>query len=135
MRHTTQVSGQSLVEFAIIASLLITMLLGTVDFALAFSNQMAIRGAVAEGAYVIAQSPDDDADAEERIRLELEHLPGAADPGRLDVAINALVCSGGRAERTVTVGYRHEFWFASVLPGAEAYLQSSTTVPQFGGCQ
>lgn len=135
MQHIKAPRGQSLVEFAIIGSLLITILLGTVDFALAFGNQMMIRGAVAEGGYYIAQNPGDTTGAEERMLIELEDLPNAADPGRLTMDFDSTSCSGGRQDTSVTVQYRHSFIFASVMPAAEITLESSTTVPQFGTCQ
>jgi Flp pilus assembly protein TadG len=130
--------GQSLVEFALIGSLLIVMLLGTVDFARASYNQVIIRGAVAEGAYVMAQNPSNRAAAEERIWLELETLD--------DVTARTTItwtpdpwsprqCNDGeRDTTTLEVAYRHQFWFASVLPQPEITLRSSSTVPQFGGC-
>lgn len=130
MKHT---SGQSIIEFAVIAPLLIIMLLGTVDFALAFSNQMALRSAVAEGGYFIAQHPGREAIAEQRIRERLE-LPGAAEPGRLIVTFTTSSCMSGRQDTTVEAIYRHEFWFSSVLPSAHVTLRSGTTVPQFGSC-
>jgi len=126
--------GQSIIEFAVIAPILIIMLLGTVDFALAFSNQMALRSAVAEGGYVIAQHPGKEAMAEHHIRERLRALPGASEPGRLIVAFTTSACIAGRQDTTVEAMYRHEFWFSSVLPAAQVVLQSGTTVPQFGSC-
>jgi hypothetical protein len=123
------------VEFAIIGSLLFTMLLGTVDFALAFSNQMMIRAAVAEGGYFIAQNPGNTAGAEARVLSELEGLPDATEPGRLEVHFSSTGCSGGYEDTSVTVQYVHRFLFASVLRQAEITLESSTTLPQFGTCQ
>lgn len=127
-------SGQSIIEFAVIAPILIIMLLGTVDFALAFSNQMALRSAVAEGGYVIAQHPGKEAMAEHHIRERLQALPGASEPGRLIVAFTTSACVAGRQDTTVEAMYRHEFWFSSVLPAAQVVLRSGTTVPQFGSC-
>ncbi len=127
-------SGQSIIEFAVIAPLLIIMLLGTVDFALAFGNQMALRSAVAEGGYFIAQHPGREAIAEQRVRERLEELPGAAEPGRLIVTFTTSSCVAGRQDTTVEATYRHEFWFSSVLPAAHVDLRSGTTVPQFGSC-
>src|SRR5690242_2339828 len=42
--------GQSLVEFALIITVLLTMLLGMVDFGLAYYSQVMIKNAVAEAA-------------------------------------------------------------------------------------
>lgn len=125
--------GQSLVEFAIIGALLIAVLLGTVDFARAAYSQVVMRGAVAEGAYYIAQHPGDTAVAEERIRLELAPLEDPDD--RAEVEFDTTSCSNGRQDTTVQVSYRHAYWFASMLPVPEITLRSSTTVPQFGSCQ
>lgn len=126
--------AQSLVEFAIIAPLLIVMLLGTVDFALAFGNQMAIRSAVAEGGYFIAQHPGNQAGAERQVRELLRDLPGATETGRLNVSFVSTGCVSGRQDTTVVVSYRHDFWFTAVLPAAQVLLRSETTVPQFGSC-
>lgn len=127
-------SGQSIIEFAVIAPLLIIMLLGTVDFALAFGNQMALRSAVAEGGYFIAQHPGRETIAEQRIRERLADLPGATEPGRLIVTFTTSSCVSRRQDTAVAVTYRHEFWFSSVLPAAYVDLRSGTTVPQFGSC-
>lgn len=126
--------GQSVVEFAIIAPLLIIMLLGTVDFALAASNLMTIRGAVAEGGYFIAQHPQDQAGAELQVRELLRELPGINDTGRLTVSFSSTSCVSRRQDTTVEVRYRHDFWFSAVLPAANIVLQDSKTVPQFGSC-
>jgi hypothetical protein len=127
--------AQSVVEFALIAPLLIIMLLGTFDFALAMSHQMAIRSAVAEGGYYIAQHPDDQAGAEQQIRMMLRQLPSVTDSERLVVAFTSTACMSSRQDTTVEVRYLHDFWFSAVLPAANVTLRDSTTVPQFGSCE
>lgn len=134
MRKNHRHSGQSLVEFALIGSLLVTLLLGTFDFALAFNNQLIIRSAVAEGGYFIAQNPGNTTAAEERMMFELNRLPNITDPGRLTVTFATSGCVDNREDVSVTVRYRHSFTFVSVLPGAEVTLEDSSTVPQFGSC-
>jgi Flp pilus assembly protein TadG len=133
MKKQASAHAQSLVEFAVMGPLLILLLLGTVDFAMAFRSQMVVRGAVAEGAYLIAQHPGNTALAEERVRLELSALDDPATRAVVDFDTSA--CSGGRQDTTVAVSYRHTYWFSSVVPTQDITLSSSTTVPQFGSCQ
>jgi hypothetical protein len=133
MRPDHRSRGQSLVEFAVIGSLLIIILLGTVDFARAFYSQLVVRGAVAEGGYLMAQNPNAQAQAEERILLELGPLDEAA--ARTTITWDTSECQNDMQDTTLEVRYRHRFWFGSVLPSSEITLRDSTRVPQFGGCQ
>jgi hypothetical protein len=133
MQHPKRNTGQSLVEFAVLGSLLIVILLGTVDFARAFYTQVVIRGAVAEGAYIMAQNPRAQVQAEARILMELETLDEVAT--RTTISWDTTECEDGMQDTTLEVQYRHRFWFASVLPASEVTLRNSTRVPQFGGCQ
>lgn len=133
--RTSPTRGQSLVEFTLIGSLLIAMLLGMFDFAMAYNSQMILRGAVAEGAYYIAQFPGEESGAESRIRMNLEPLPGYDDPTRTVIVIDPQACMNRRQDTIVTVTYEHEFLFSSVVQVPRVTLTNSMTVPQFGPCQ
>jgi Flp pilus assembly protein TadG len=149
-------SGQSLVEFAVMGALLITILLGTVDLARAFYVQTVLKGAVAEGAYYIAQNPVDMVGVEQRIMGELVELDDATTRTTIEIELgghaqartarysdvsdyttiveNTAECGSVNQNTTITVVYQHDFLFASVLPASSIALTASTSIPQFGSC-
>jgi Flp pilus assembly protein TadG len=128
---TSKHAGQSLVEFALSATLLLMLLLGTVDFARAYTAQVAIKNAVAEAGYYAAQNPDDEAGVKLLITSELSDFQPAVTTSNISVQ-----CSGasGAEETTVSVAYNKPLLFNYVIPSATVTLASATTVPQMGGC-
>ena len=122
--------GQSLVEFALIATLLLTMLLGMVDFALAYYSQVAIKNAVAEGGYYAIQHPEDTAGAEASIDKELLDLPFIT---KNSVVITPCVDDGaGGMKTTIQATYTHNMLFSYLVPSMQVTLKSQTVVPQLG---
>src|ERR1700712_3357592 len=97
--------GQSLVEFALIATLLLTLLLGLVDFALAYYSQVVIKNAVAEGGYYAIQHPNDEAGVEAAIDKELLNRPFIT---KVDSTYTPCVDdSAGGKKTTIQVTYTH----------------------------
>lgn len=125
-------SGQSLVEFALAVTLLLTLLIGIVDFALSYYTLVRIRNAVAEGGYYASQHPRDSAGVRNQIETELSQLNPPILNGDIDVS-----CDDTTAEQeqtTVTVHYSHPLLFNYVVAAASVNLRAQTVVPQLGGC-
>ncbi len=132
--------GQSLVELAISMSLLIVMLLGVVDFGLAFFSWVAIRDASQEGAIYGAVCPDNEAAIIERVRRTSATPVNMNNPDRVRVFVAPLINTNspsssalGDAGTPVTVLVEYEY--QSITPVASAFigqngfltLQASTT--------
>ncbi len=122
--------GQSLVEFALIVTLLLTMLLGMVDFAFAYYSQVVIRNAVAEGGYYAIQHPGDTAGTVTSIDKELLN--------RTFITKNSVVVTpcqddgvGGK-KTTIQATYTHHLLFSYLVPSMQVTLKSQTEVPQLG---
>lgn len=130
LRHRTP--GQSLVELSLVATLLISLLLGSVDVAMAYNTRMAIRQAVAEAGYYASQNPRDDAGIRARVIGELSWLSPAI--GSSNITITRSGCGGSSPQTTVRVTYQHSSLFGNAGIGKLLNLNSETTVPQFGGC-
>ena len=123
--------GQSLVEFALIATLLLTMLLGMVDFALAYYSQVVIKNAVAEGGYYAIQHPGDTAGIEAAIDKEL--LANRQFIQKNSVVVTACVDDGvGGKKTTIQATYTHNMLFSYLVPSMQVTLKSQTEVPQLG---
>jgi Flp pilus assembly protein TadG len=123
-------AGQSLVEMALLSTLLVSLLLGAVDFARAYQAQVAIKNAIAEAGYFAAQNPGDDAGIRRSVKAELSGFEPAIEDG--DILIDR--CPGGAEQTTVRLQYDYQLLFSFVVPGAVVTLGSETTVPQMGGC-
>ena len=119
-RHT----GQSLVEFAFCAALLITLLLGVVDFGRAYYTQVRIKNAVAEGGYYAMQHSDDDTGIKSAIRQEFPALTTS------DISISRTSCSAGVQQTTISATYQYNLLFTFVIPSATVTLGNETVVPQ-----
>lgn len=130
-RHVMRRSGQSLVEFALLGTLLISLLLGVVDFSRGYMAQVAIKNAVAEAGYFAAQNPRDDTGIRRAVKAELSSFsPSVADS---DILIDRS-CTAGAEQTTVRLQYQYGLLFSFIIPSATVTLGSETTVPQMGGC-
>jgi Flp pilus assembly protein TadG len=123
--------GQSLVEFALIVTVLLTMLLGMVDFALAYYSQVVIKNAVAEGGYYAIQHPGDTAGIEAAIDLELANRQFIEKVGPPAIA-SCVDDSAGGKKTTIQVTYVHHLLFSYLVPSMQVTLTSQTEVPQLG---
>jgi len=130
MFHRTH--GQSLTELALVTTLLITLLLGTVDAALAFNTRMAIRQAVAEAGYFASQNPRDDPGIRARVRSELDWLDPAITDA--DISIVRTGCNSSTPQTQISVTYEYRSLFGQASIAQLLDLNSTTIVPQFGGC-
>ena len=123
--------GQSLVEFALIVTLLLTMLLGMVDFAFAYYSQVVIRNAVAEGGYYAIQHPGDTAGIEAAIDAELANRQFIQKVGSPSIVVCGTDAVGGK-QTSINVTYRHNLLFSYLVPSMQVTLKSQTAVPQLG---
>ena len=129
MRHRYR-PGQSLIEFALIAVLLVTLLLGLVDFGFAYSSQIAIRNAVAEGGYYAIQHPQDLAGVERQVENELANRSFIE---KVSIAVTPCVADSVDGNQTTIVAtYRHNLLFSYLVPSMAVTLHGQTTVPQLG---
>ncbi|MFV9504182.1 MAG: TadE/TadG family type IV pilus assembly protein [Oscillochloridaceae bacterium umkhey_bin13] len=125
-------TGQSIIELTILLPLLLMMIFGLVDLSLAFSTQVQLSSALAEGGYVIAQNPDDEAGARAQILHELRTLNPP--PQATDITIGACQAGSGGIERELAIRYQYQPLFGLFGLGPTIELNSRTTVPQFGVC-
>ena len=123
--------GQSLVEFALIATVLLTMLLGMVDFGLAYNSQIVIRNAVAEGGYYAIQHPGDTAGIEAAIDAELANRQFIQQVGSATINVCGTDAVGGK-QTSIAVTYTHNLLFSYLVPSMQVTLRSQTVVPQLG---
>lgn len=130
LRHRTP--GQSLVELSLVTTVLISLLLGSVDVALAYNTRLAIRQAVAEAGYYASQNPRDDDGIRARVIGELSWLSPAVTGANISIARSG--CDTSAPQTMVRVTYQHTSLFGNVGVGKLVSLTSETTVPQFGGC-
>lgn len=125
--------GQSLVEFALVATVLLTMLLGMVDFAFAYYSQVVIKNAVAEGGYYAIQHPGDTAGIEAAIDAELANRQFIQKVGSPSISVCvADSAGGGEMKTTIQVTYIHHLLFSYLVPSMQVTLTSQTEVPQLG---
>jgi len=125
--------GQSVVEFALIVTVLLTMLLGMVDFALGFYSQVVIKNAVAEGGYYATQHPGDSAGIEAAIDIELTNRPFIQKVGHPSITARVDDSAGGGGKKTtIQVTYIHHMLFSYLVPSMQVTLTAQTVVPQLG---
>lgn len=130
MLHRRQ-QGQSVVEFALILTVLLTMLLGMVDFGLAYNSQVVIKNAVAEGGYYAIQHPGDTAGIQAAIDLELANRPFIEKVPTTPPQVCQDDGIGGK-KTTIQVEYIHHLLFSYLVPSMQVTLKSQTVVPQLG---
>lgn len=129
MRYRLQ-PGQSLVEFALIAIVLTTLLLGLVDFAFAYSSQVAIRNAVTEGGYYAIQHPNDSAGVQHQIESELANRSFIQE---ISITVTPCVADTVNGKKTTILAtYRHNLLFSYIVPSMAITLRNQTVVPQLG---
>jgi Flp pilus assembly protein TadG len=119
------------VEFALSATLLLTLLLGVVDFGRGYAAQVAIKNAVAEAGYYAAQNPNDDAGIRTAIKSELAAFTPQVQDADISIVRD---CTASVERTTVRLQYQYNLLFSFLVPSAVVTLGSETTVPQMGGC-
>ncbi|NJN17321.1 MAG: pilus assembly protein [Oscillochloris sp.] len=125
--------GQALVEFTMILPLLLMMVIGMADFAIAYTTHVKLRNAVAEGGYYAAQNPGNESGIQAQIVQELTELNPPVQTS--DITIASCVNTGHGFETHITVAYQHNMIFGAFGSGPSVTLRNSTIVPQFGGCR
>lgn len=133
LRKAGATSGQSLVELALLLPLLLMMLMGMADFALAYTTHTRLRNAVAEGAYVASQNPGNEALVRAQILAVLVELDPPVEDA--DITYTPCVNVGGEFETEIAVRYSRPMIFGLFGAGPAVELTNSTTIPQFGGCR
>lgn len=100
--------GQSLVEFALVLPLLLLLLFGIVEFALAWRSSQVITNAAREGARAAVIGTSSEADVQAVVDSRLE--AGGLDPASATVRL--VLCSGSGClgdPDTVGIEYPHHF--------------------------
>jgi Flp pilus assembly protein TadG len=130
IRHRSR--GQSVVELTLTLPLLLLIIVGMVDFTLAYNTNVFIRNAVAEGGYYAAQNPGNAQGVRDQIRHELRDLQ----PAITDDDIGITTCEEGASgpQTEITVTYIYHVLFGLAGSGPTITLHNGTIVPQFGGC-
>ena len=131
MQHTRH--GQSLVEFALLATLLITLLLGLADFGLVLYTKIVLKNAIAEGGYWAFQHPHDD------ITVRNVIIQEAAKQGIVIPSPSSAIsisCTGatGQEQTTIILSYNKPLMFTFIIPSSLVRVGDRITMPQLGGC-
>ncbi len=101
--------GQSLVEFAFAAIVLLILLAGVIDASRALFAFLAMRDGAQEGALYGSVHPDDTTGIEERVcnsstfLLDMCNDPTTAEAAYIDIDIDGAACSGNAITVVVTV--------------------------------
>ncbi len=123
--------GQSLVEFALMATLIISLLLGVFDFGRAFFTQVKIKNAIAQGGYFAIQNPNNDSGIRTQIKQELSSLSPAVVDSNITIT---RTCTSGAEQTRVKMTYQYQLLFSFIVPSATVTLGNETVVPQLGSC-
>ena len=123
--------GQALVEFALLAALVVTLLLGIVDFGRAYYTQVQIKNAVGDAGYYAIQNPDDIPGTKNVIIQQLSYLNPA--PVASDIQVTS-TCSSNVGKTQISVTYQYILLFSWLVPSAQVTLGDETFVPQLEAC-
>jgi Flp pilus assembly protein TadG len=127
-KHIHSEKGQSLVELAISLVIIIMLLIGVVDFGLAFFSWVAIRDASQEGAIYGAVCPANQTAVEDRVRSTSTTPVDMSDGTRVRVFVAPIIVDPdnpasaplGVPGDPVTVLV--EFDYQSITPVASSYI-------------
>lgn len=122
--------GQSIVEMVLLLPILLMMILGVVDFALAFTTHTRLRNAVAEGGYWAAQNPGDEDGIRAQIQTALQDLDPPVNDSDIDV--DDCLLEDGEYQIEIVVRYDYPTIFGLFGAGSHIPLSNRTTLPQFG---
>jgi len=133
MKRNNRQSGQSLVEFALLATLLITLLLGIFDFGRAYYTQVAIKNAIGDAGYYAIQHPDDTTGAGVKavIIRQLSNLSPAIQDSNITISST---CTSSVGRTKIRVSYSYSLIFTWIIPSATVQLGDETYVPQLKAC-
>lgn len=122
LRYRREERGQSLVEFAITAPILLFLLLGIVDFARAWNVYQVLTDAGREGTRV---SVVDNGATQDQVRQTIKNAAARAGITLTDADITIAEGAARGEPTTVTVQYGHDLRFVGVfmnLLGADRTL-------------
>ena len=132
MCETQHNHGQALVEFALLVTLVITLLLGIFDFGRAYYTQVQIKNAVGDAGYYAIHHPDDESGIKNTVRQQLTDLQPALTNS--DITITLPDCSAGNDKTRIKVRYQYSLLFTWLIPSATVTLGDETYVPKLTGC-
>jgi Flp pilus assembly protein TadG len=120
-------SGQALVEFALLATLMITLLLGIFDFGRAYYTQVQIKNAIGEAGYYAIEHPTaTTAEIGTVIKRQLSNLDSSA--------FNIAVTCPSSSSKKIRATYQYSLIFTWIVPSAQVTLGDETYVPQLDSC-
>jgi hypothetical protein len=92
--HTSKTRGQSLIEFALLAPILLLLILGAMDFGRLFYTKIVITNAAREGANYLSRFPNEaDNDYANMINvIEAEATSSGIDPSMLTIPLPPQNC-------------------------------------------
>lgn len=121
--------GQSLAEFALVLPVLLLIVFGIVEFALAWREYQIVTNVAREGARIsVVYDPNVDADS---VRRAVENMLNGAGLNASKATITVGMCAAYSCEGlpdTVKVEYPYDFPVLGNLAGFGAITLSSTTV-------
>jgi len=126
--HQHKPRGQSLVEFALLAPILLLLILGAMDFARMFSTKITLTNAAREGANYLSRHPKEYPDTTNTIFIINTEAVDITDIDKIISCSNA--CEAGDTV-TVTVKREVELLFGGFLQSfgiSDGAIELSSTV-------
>lgn len=115
-RSCSQRSGQALVEFVLIAPILLFLIFGLVDFARAWSAHHVIADAAREGTRMLVVHDPGVGVAEAEAAIENRLTTARLNPARAEIEFDP---AGGPGDRgtpmTVTIDYAFDLWILGIF--------------------
>jgi Flp pilus assembly protein TadG len=133
MRISRHHSGQALVEFALTATLLITLLLGIFDFGRAYYTQVQIKNAVGDAGYYAIQHEGDTSNIKKMVTRQLSNLNPPINENT-NIQVDVPNCDTGVNQTHIKVTYTYNLIFSWIVPSAQVTLGDETYVPQLDTC-
>ena len=128
MRKRRSREGQALVEFALLGTVLITLVLGIFDFGRAYYTQVQIKNVLGDAGYYAIQHPKaTQSDISAVIKSQLTTLDSSA--------FTITVSCPTSSTKQIRVVYQYSFIFSWIVPNAKVSLGDETSVPQIDTCQ
>jgi len=122
-------AGQAMAEMAIVLPILVLLVMGIIEFGLAFRTHQIITNSAREGARVAVLPSTDTQDTEDAVRSRLEN--SGLNPDEAEIIfwctdpnvdppepVEGAICSSSGHETEVEVGYCHRFFLLAPLVAA-----------------
>ena len=112
-------TGSSLVELAITIPLLMTVLLGAVQWSLVWSARLTLSHAASVGARYASTGPEDSKPAPGAVSIVTRNsIVGLVDPTDVTVTVTNYTLSTANDSRRIVVDYDLDLIFPYVVPGS-----------------